>query len=126
LSRHGLDRDFKSWQFKKRYLNCKKKCRPFKKHRLDCQESFDSSKNDISTVNKSLDLSKNNVLIVKKVLTVQKPTFRHGLCPKILIFDNSKKVFRQFEKGHLDTSRHLYLDLDFSWLSRPQTLILNP
>ncbi len=71
-----------------------------------------------------IDISKTDTSTVEKILTVQ-----------ILSLDSLKKDIsistvwkrtsrtRQFEKGHLDVSRHL--DLDWSQLSRPSSLLLS-
>ncbi len=78
-----------------------------------------------------LDSLKNRSRLSRLVSTVQKTKSRHGLCPKILIFveisietldlDTFKSWSRHFQKS-ISTSRNL--DLDWSRLSRPPTLIL--
>ncbi len=109
LSWHAFDRDSRSRHIKNRHLNCR--------------ENLDCSKTDISTVEKistaqkpsldSFNHPKNQdfsifvkISIKISISTVQKPTSRL-----------SRKSW-QFEKGHLDVSRHLNLYLDWSQLSR--------
>jgi hypothetical protein len=76
---------------------------------------LDISKTDFSTVQKSsldsLDHPKNpDFSISVAISTVQKQTSRLS------------RKSRQFEKGHLNVSRHLDLDLNCSQLLRPPGL----
>ena len=95
-SRHGLDRDLD----------------------LDAKKKSVSTRWTFSTVQKpsldSLDYSKNwdfSIFVEISISTPKKSQSRQS------------RFSQQFEKRHLDVSRHLDLDLDWSRLSRPPTLV---